>query len=195
MADRFAEKVSEYDKLRKIRQGQRELIGDIITKYYDEILRFCVYRLQNADVAYDITQETFLRFIKSVDGMEYRSLKGYLLTIAGNLCVDYWKDCRRESVTDFGHGNENVCPPEASGSRESSMGTDPVEYGRVEDKMLLTEILSRLPPEQREVVILRYYNDLKLAEISKMLGVNLSTVKSRLRLGVQRLRQYMETES
>lgn len=199
MADRFADKISEYDKLRKIRQGQRELIGDIITKYYDEVLRFCIYRLQNADAACDITQETFLRFIKSVDSLEYGSLKGYLLTIARNLCADYWKDCRRECVADFAYGDGSMNPLEALGNKEMrpdrtcrDMGTGLAEYERVEDKMLLTEMLSRLPPEQREVVILRYCNDLKLSDISKMLGVNLSTVKSRLRLGVRRLRKYME---
>lgn len=152
----------------------RELVGDMITKYYDEILHFCVYNLHDTDAAYDITQETFLRFMKNAEGLEHKNLKGYLLAIARNLCVDHWKACKREKTADFTDGEESR--PDA-------------EYERAEDAMFLSALLSGLSPEQREVVILRYYNDLKLTEISNMLGVNLSTVKSRLRLGVRHLRE------
>jgi len=60
--------------------------------------------------------------------------------------------------------------------------------------MFLSELLSKLPHEQREAVILRYYNDLKLTEIAKIQGVGLSTVKSRLRLGVERLKKYTQSK-
>ena len=54
MTDRIADKIFEHEKLRKIRQGYHEAIEDIITRYYDEILRFCVYQLHDTDKAYDL---------------------------------------------------------------------------------------------------------------------------------------------
>ena len=198
MTDRIADKIFEHEKLRKIRQGYHEAIGDIITRYYDEILRFCVYQLHDTDKAYDITQETFLRFIKNISHLEEKSLKGYLLTIAKNLCADYWNICGREHAAGLiqEHDNAQACAHltavhEDPGGRKR---IDSIEYERVENNMFLSELLSKLPHEQREAVILRYYNDLKLTEIAKIQGVGLSTVKSRLRLGVERLKKYTQSK-
>lgn len=183
------EAISEREKLRKIKRGHREYIEefteDIIRKYYDEILHFCVYQLHDIDSAYDITQETFLRFIKNMDKLEYKNLKGYLLTIARNLCVDYWKVCKREKTIDF-----EKCFNRTSSSANVFDSNE--TYEQVENSMMLLEILAKLPPEQREVVVLRYYNDMKLSAISKIQKVSLSTVKSRLRLGIERMKQFME---
>lgn len=168
-------------KQRKEKPGHKASDAESVMKYYDEVLRFCVYQLGDADRAYDITQKTFLRFIMRADKLEdRRNIKGYLLTIARNLCADYWKS-RKWDGTD--------CD---AGESADTGGTGNAAYERVEDRMVLAALLSKLPPEQREVVVLRYYNDLKLKDISNLLSVNLSTVKTRLRLGVNTLRKYME---
>lgn len=180
VAKRAADKLSEREKFKRIRQGHREFLGDFITGYYDEVLRFCIYYIRDVDSAYDITQETFLRFIKNVDSLEYKNLKGYLLAVARNLCADCWKAHQREQAAD---------PVQEFSAREEVR--EAAGYERAESRMLLADVLSKLPESQREAVILRYYNDLKLEEISRILGVNLSTVKSRLRLGMQRMRQYL----
>lgn len=159
--------------IRQIQCGHREYLNNIVERYYDEILHFCIYQLKDVPSAYDITQETFYRFIKTVDNYEYRNLKGYLLTIARNLCVDYW---RGKMKAEFIHHEE-----ENSGRDE--------ELERVEDKMVLAELLSKLPEVQREVIILRFYCDLKLKEIAAILDTNISTVKSRLRLGIRNLQK------
>ena len=197
--------ISEREKLRKIKRGHQEYIEefteDMIRKYYDEILHFCVYQLHDVDSAYDITQETFLRFIKNMDKLEYRNLKGYLLTVARNLCVDYWKVCKRETPVDFEQNSGYMYSNESINSNETcSNGTSSgmnvlnsnEAYEQVENSMILLGLLAKLPLEQREVVVLRYYDDMKLSAISKIQGVSLSTVKSRLRLGIQHMKQFME---
>lgn len=188
----FADKnhISDHATLRRIKQGQRELIENFIVTYYDEILHFCVYQLHDVDTAFDVTQETFLRFIKNVDNLEYRSIKSYLLTIARNLCVDYWNNQKREQAAAFPENDDNSLFAMQEHNNDSS--TLPSEYDHVENNLFLAELLSHLPAEQREIVVLRYYNDLKLSEISKILNLNLSTVKSRLRLGIQRLKQQID---
>lgn len=76
--------------IRRIQQGNKELLRDVIEKYYDEILRFCIYQIKDPAYACDLTQETFYRFIRCVDTYQYKNLKKYLIAIARNLCVDYW---------------------------------------------------------------------------------------------------------
>lgn len=176
--------MQDKDIIRQIQHGHKELLSDVIEKYYDEILRFCIYQIKNTASAYDLTQETFCRFICSVDTYKYRNLKGYLLTIARNLCMDYLREnTMTESLTQSAWSGE--FPPQepdaASGSADA--------YKQTEDRMLLSLLLAEIPAEQREVIILRYYHELKYHEIAKILGANLSTVKSRLRLGIQNLQK------
>ena len=59
----------------KIQQGQKELLNEIAEKYYDDIYRFCCYLTGQSQDAYDLAQETFLRFIRYVDRYRYRNLK------------------------------------------------------------------------------------------------------------------------
>ena len=64
-------------------------LKDIIKQYYADIFRFCLYMIQNEEDSYDITQETFLKFMKYGTSYQRNNLKGYLLTIARNCCFDY----------------------------------------------------------------------------------------------------------
>lgn len=159
--------------IQQIQKGNKELLNIVIEKYYDEILHFCIYHIKDVSASYDLTQETFYRFLRSVDHYEFRNLKGYLLTIARNLCVDYWK------------GKIATEPFEDSGEKGS--GVD--EYEKIENQVVLVEMLSRIPENQREVIVLRFYSEMKFSDIAKILGVNISTVKSRLRLGIRSLQK------
>lgn len=162
--------------LKKIKDGQKEYLNEVITQYYDDIYRFCVYQTGNKEDSYDITQETFLKFIKYVDSYREHNLKGYLLTIARNLCRDYF---RNRCVTE--------CMEEMNETGEADQRIE-----QMDTAMMLCEYLQKIPEEQREVLVLRYYQEVKLGDISRILGVNLSTVKSRLRLGVRNLKKEME---
>ena len=124
-----------------------------------------------------MTQETFLKFIKYVESYQSLNLKGYLLTIARNLCRNYFREKSPAFV------REREIPEE--------MGKEEEGFDRVHDRLVLKELLARLPEEQREVIILRYYHELKLSEISRISGVKLSTVKTRLRLATAAMKKEM----
>lgn len=182
--------MTDQELIKKIQNGQKEFLGEIIERYYDDILRFCRYQTGDAIGAYDLTQETFLKFMKYIGSFRYRNLKGYLLTIAGNLCRDYFRSRASGEILQSAETVEQL-----SGSLPellSHTGEADKILEDTENKLLLRELLLRLPKSQREVIILRYYHDCKLTEISGILGVNLSTVKSRLRMGTQALRKEME---
>ncbi len=168
--------MTDKELIRKVHSGSKDALNAIVEKYYDEIYRFCLYLTGQATDSYDITQEVFLRFIKYVDSYEYRNLKGYLLIIARNLCRDY-----------FHHKKDTACIDEAAYA-----GKEDTELHNLEDRLFLWHALHKLPVKQREVIILRIYEDLRFHEIAGILGCNLSTVKSRFRLGVQSLRKIME---
>lgn len=174
--------MQEKEIIRQIQAGNKELLRDVVEKYYDEILRFCIYQIKNPAYAYDLTQETFYRFIRNIDTYRHKYLKGYLIAIARNLCVDYWHENLPAEPLE-----EDTLP-----EREIPKTGDPDDYEQLEDRLMLAQLLSGIPAEQREVIIMRYYNELKLRDIARILGVNLSTVKSRLRLGIANLKKRSE---
>lgn len=167
--------MTDKELIRKVHNGNKEALGDIVSRYYDEIYHFCLYLTGQETDSYDITQEVFLRFIKYVDSYQYRNLKGYLLIIARNLCRDY-----------FHHAKDTSSIEEVL-----FLGKEDLNLTSLEDRMLLHKALSQLPVNQREVVVLRIYEELRFHEIAAILGCNLSTVKSRFRLGVKNLRKIM----
>ncbi len=166
----------------KIQQGQKELLNEIAEKYYDDIYRFCCYLTGQSQDAYDLAQETFLRFIRYVDRYRYRNLKGYLLTIARNVCMDYLRQKKGEALTD------------APEEEEKAQKTSRDEISALVERQFFWEELLKLPQMQREALILYYYNGLKIREIAAMTGVSGSTVKSRLRQGTEKLKKGMEVD-
>ena len=168
--------MTDKELIQKVHSGQKEALNLIIGKYYDEIYRFCVYLTGNMTDSYDITQEVFLKFIRYVDTYRYKNLKGYLLTIARNLCCDYFRQ------------KKDTAPLEDA----PESGGEDTGLAALESGMAFRQALQRLTLEQREVIILRVYEELKFQEIAKLLGCNLSTVKSRYRLGIRKLSELLD---
>lgn len=169
--------MNDRELIREIQKGKKEYISAVAEKYYDDVYRFCLYQSGNPDDSYDLAQETFLKFIRYLDGYRYRNLKGYLLTIAMNLCRDYFNQAERKKRAgcsweemEFFHAPESV-------EREVSLS--------------LKEALTRLPDMQREAVVLFYVYGYKYREIAKMTETELSTVKSRVRQGTEKLRRML----
>ena len=106
--------------------------------------------------------------------------KNYLYTIAGNLCKDYYKK-KKEVLAEDEVLERNILP-----------GADQEEG--VVTKVVVKEALEKLSEEYREVIILYYFQDLKLSEIADVLQINLSLVKYRMRQAKKQLEQYLGRE-
>lgn len=191
--------MSDGKLLKKVRDGDRAALSEMIGQYYSDIFRFCLYMIQNQEDAYDITQETFLKFIKY--GMSYRrnNLKGYLLTIARNLCFDYFHRekgvkeniCSYEAEKENGNLRISGCGRNTQECRVSS-GNAKDKLKELEDYLYLKELLNNLSPDIREVVILRAYEEVKFKDIAKMMNCSLSTAKSRYRIGIQQMKNMIK---
>lgn len=165
----------------KIQHGNKELLEKIIQKYYDDIYRFCFYKTGNASISYDLTQETFLKLIKYIGTYRHKGkFKGYLLTIAMNVCNTYF--------------NENKVDLEELDVNQNYNNSDSDRLMQIEQKDIILKALNKLPEKQKEVIILKYYEDLKIKDISKILNENISTIKSRLKQGLEKMEMYLGKE-
>ncbi len=164
---------SDFLLIYKMRQGDDGAWDAFVRKYYGDILNYCHFRCRDRETAEDLTQEVFLRFVGALETYRHRGkAKHYLYAIAGNLCRDLGS--RRQTL-----------PLEAAGELRAAEA-DP------EDRLVLEEALRRLPEEFREVVLLHYYQGLKLAEVAAVLGIGLPLVKYRLKRAKELLRKELE---
>ena len=212
--------MDERQWIHAIQRGEKQYLQDIVEKYYDDVFRFCAFQAGSRDDAYDLTQETFLKFIRYVEGYHYRNLKGYLLTIAMNLCRDYItersrREKRESSIEQGGFGGEDssyegfgfleryrtyektAVGVETAAGMETAAGVGASPEARLMENDIhdrLMEALSVLSPVQREALLLHYLQDMKYREIAKLTGVSVSTVKSRVNQGMDKLRSLLRKE-
>ncbi len=142
---------------------------DIDTQY-DRIYRYCYYRLRSREEAEDVTQETFLRYFASDTYQDTGQTLQYLYTIARNLCID---EKRRQPSQPL---------PEDLPSKEE----EPI------DALALRGELEKLSPEDRELVLLRYVNEVPVGTLCKLYGVSRFALYRRLRGILKRLKQGLE---
>lgn len=167
--------------IRKMKQGDDAAFDAFVRKYYGDILKYCTFHCADRKEAEDLTQETFVRFFAKLS--EYRHVgkaKNYLYTIAANLCKNAF--AKRAPLTAEEETLEALS--ERAADAENATTTH----------LLLEWALGELPPEQREVVVLHYYQGLKLREIAEILEIGLPLVKYRLRQAKLRLSELIGKE-
>ncbi len=165
--------------------GQQGALTALVERHYDALLGY-LYRLTGGDraLAEDLVQEAFLRLLNAAGQYQYpRPFKPWLYAIATNLARNHYKraDTRRTlAAVDEDYDGEGIDEtPEA------------VLLADAEVQAVITALVS-LPNEQREVIVLYYYQSLEGQEIAAALGIPLGTVRSRLAAGVRKLRQWMQ---
>ena len=172
---------SDFLLIRKMKQGEETAFDIFVRKYYKEILTYCSYHCPDIAYAEDMTQETFVRFFTNLPAYQYSGkTKNYLYTIAGNLCKDYFKKIKDVPAAET----------------ELNLNTDSAEHPmeHVLNKFTVERALRQLPDTLREVVILYYFQELKLKEISDVLHISLSLVKYRIRQAKKQLENILSKE-
>lgn len=167
---------------RQIQQGDLTALAPLVERHHRPLLGY-LYHLVDGDLmlAEDLVQEAFLRMMQSLYKYEYpRPFKPWLYAIATNLARDFYKSAETRRTTLINEDYVAADEPEEA------------TFAAVEQAQVARYLL-QLPPHQREAMILRYYHALALQEIAETLNIPVGTVKSRLSLGLQQLRQWMET--
>lgn len=165
--------------IRRMKQGDESAVNDFVKKYYDEIYRYCYYKLSDKWQAEDFTQDTFIRFFKHFNSYIHKGkAKNYLYVIAGNLCKNEYK--KHKEVSSWQVEGQIV------GTKE--------EQKEITLKVSMQQEISRLPKEFKEVIILHYFQNLKIREIAQILDINISLVKYRLSESKKMLKKSIDKE-
>jgi len=184
--------LQDYELIKRIRQGERALFGELAERYYDVIYCYCYYQTGNEQAAWDCTQETFYHLMRFLDTYtEKGKFKAYLLRIALNACRDYFRQSKNDNIPYDAFAEisttEDKYPVPKTDICSSAL-QHPSPENQVETGIMIQNALNQLPEFQRETIILFYYYGYKQREIAKITGVPLSTVKTRLRAATEKLR-------
>lgn len=178
--------MQDSELIKRIRQGERALFGELADRYYDDIYRYCYYQTGDEHAAWDCAQETFCHLMRFLDSYTERGqFRAYLLRIALNVCRDYF---RRNGRDDLSYADLS----DTASSGDSLY--QPSSEKQAVNAALIQDALSSLPEPQREAVVLFYYHGYKQREIARITGVPLSTVKTRLRAGTEKLKERLQRD-
>ena len=168
------------------------LLDQLITRYQHRLMRYLLYLCGNREMAEDLFQEVWMRVL--VRGAQFNGrarFDTWLFTIARNLVIDQRRKRTMSSLDELFEGrNEDDRPM----SFEVADG-EPTPFDRfanLEDRERIAAGLMELDTLHREVLVLRFHEELSLEEIAKVTRAPLSTVKSRLYRGMAAIKPKLE---
>lgn len=167
--------------------GKEEAIECFVRRYESGVFKLALSILDDPADAYEVTQETFLSALRCLSSYRERtSLKAWLYTIALNHSRSHLR--KRKTLERLRHAVTLVFQTHIDGSRT----TEDIILQNEKEAVLWNEV-NHLDEHQRITVILRYFHELSVAEISDILKVNEGTIHSRLHYARERLRQALKS--
>lgn len=161
---------------RALRRRDPDLLGGLIERYQHRLFRYLVHFTGDRRLAEDLFQETWLRVLERGRQYDGRSdFMPWLLRLAHNLAVDHFRARRGLSLDEL-TDPEREQPLQVADARPTPFE----QLAASEDRERVSALLGGLPPAYREVVALRFQEDMPLEEIAQVTDAPLSTVKSRL---------------
>lgn len=159
--------------IQQIRQGEQSALAALYDRYGTAVYSLAYRVLQNAQLAEEATQDTFMKVWHGHahwDAQKGRFMS-WLLTIARNTSIDLLRVEQRRFAVSLDH----VAEPKA-------------DMPDMQDKALLRDLMHQLPDEQAHLINLAFFRGMTHSELAEKLDLPLGTVKTRVRLGLQKLK-------
>ncbi|MGD9344391.1 MAG: sigma-70 family RNA polymerase sigma factor [Candidatus Aminicenantes bacterium] len=164
--------LSESDILKLVQKGDKEAYQEIVVRHMQSAYYVALAFVHNHQDALDISQDAFVRAFRKIKRFDTnRPFFPWFYRILKNLCIDHYKHRRRLNEVPL----ENVRILR-------------VEHEDREMKKALWKGIDALPPEQKEIIVLRYFQQLSYQEIAEILGKPIGTVMSSLYYAKKRLK-------
>lgn len=173
--------VTDEQLIKSYQQGNAGAFEAFVHRYHGPLLGFLLRTVKDAAKAEDFTQETFIRLMKQVKTGEIPDqIKPWMYRVAVNMCRDYWRSARYRTGKN---GIDEL--PEVKDPNPTVVEI----YEKQEVRKEVIDALDELPEVLREIIILRFYQDLKLSEIAETLEMPVNTVKTNLYKGLKYLKK------
>jgi RNA polymerase sigma-70 factor, ECF subfamily len=177
------------DELSRLRRGDPEALGALVERYQHRLYRYLCRLVGDPAAAEDLFQQTWLRVAEQIHRYDQsRNFDAWLFRVAHNLAIDSLRRYRPESLDEpLPSGESRVERVPADAPSALDLVAEQEWSGKI------AVAIGQMPAIYREVLALRFEEEMKLEEISESLGAPLSTVKTRLRRALETLRARLES--
>lgn len=175
-------------RINQVKKGDQNAFGEIVEIYKNKVYQLCYRMLGNRYEAEDVAQEAFIRAFTNINSFN-QDLKfsTWIYRIATNLCIDRIRKKKPDFYLDAEVSGTNGLTMYSKIASETELPETELESMELQESVQ-KEIL-KLPEKYRSVIVLKYIEELSLNEISKILGLPLGTVKTRIHRGREALRR------
>lgn len=170
--------------------GENKAFDTLLIRYKNRVYSYIYYIVHNAELAEDIFQETFMKAIVTIKQGRYNEsgkFPAWLTRIAHNLIIDHFRQEKNENLVSCDDSETNIL--NNIHLSEKAVETEIITTQILEDVKKLTKYLS---DEQREVIDMRFYQNLSFKEIAEITGVSINTALGRMRYAIMNLRRIAE---
>ena len=173
--------------IKAAQQGNAEACTALYNYHYDAVYRYCYYRVGDVELAQDLTSEVFVRMVDKLDTFRVRGrpLLAWLYTIARNLISDTQRKQSRADITSLAEDYE----PQTSNEEDLTRSVD-----RKIEADCLAAALRHLTEDQRQVILLKFMEDLSNSQVARLLGKTEGAVKSLQHRALRALRRAITKE-
>lgn len=168
--------------------GNNKAFDLLLSRNQSKLFSYILFVVHEQDLANDIFQETFVKVITKLQEGKYicsGKFSAWIMRIAHNAIMDWYRDSRAQNIVDATEDNDL-----------SNINTDDTYDYNIEDRYVNEQILrdvkkmmNLLPPTQREIVFMRFYQDMSFKEIAEATGVSINTSLGRMRYAILNLRR------
>lgn len=168
--------------------GNNKAFDLLLSRTQSKLFSYILFVVHDQDRANDVFQETFVKVITKLHQGKYTNsgkFSAWLMRIAHNVIMDWYRDHRSENIVEPNEENDlsNISSKDLLETNIES------EYVNTQVMSDVTRIMNQLPPSQREVVYMRFYQDMSFKEIAETTGVSINTSLGRMRYAVMNMRK------
>jgi RNA polymerase sigma-70 factor, ECF subfamily len=190
-------KATDKELVRKILQGEEESFNLLVSRWQQKLYNYACRLTGDREEAFDICQESFIKAYKQLPQLkDPGKFSFWLFKIARNLSISHYRSERPFLKLEKGEvdGEEAL-------DLENLLESSPAirldaghSFSHTELRLMVERALEKLPFDQRETIVLKIYEGLKFTEIAEIADCPVSTVKSRLYLGLVKLREVLNIQ-
>lgn len=182
--------LDDYELIKQFQKGDQASFEALMGRYKSKVYTYILLTIKDYNLAQDIFQDTFLKVIRSLKDDKYNHtgrLLSWIVRIAHNLIIDHY----RKINTNKTYSHEEK---EMDFISNKYLSADSVEDEIVKDQVIrdVRKLVSMLPIEQREVIILRHYVGMSFKEIAEETNVSINTALGRMRYAVMNMRRMIK---
>ena len=182
--------ISDYELIQRFIKGEQTCFDQLIHRHKNKVFAYISLYIRDQALAEDLFQDTFMKVIQSVRAGKYQDngkFLSWVMRIAHNLIIDHFRRIKQMNTVS----NDDY-ESDLFNSKKLSDSTIEDDMIKRQIQLDVRKMITFLPDDQREVVILRHYAGLSFKEIAEITDVSINTALGRMRYALINMRKLME---